>query len=239
MGTGSIGPFILYPRRTAILTSEPLLKWYDTGARSYTVQIFSDGNVIWQEENVLQNQIRYSGNPQLKTQKKYRLKVIDNDTDNSSDNEPMKGLGFQLVDNKAIKIIEEQKLKIQAMDLSKNSKNLAIALYYASQRFGDLTLCGETLTLLDDISRELATPAIHLWRGHMYGEMRLSNEAEKAYLKALELAKTTGELYIQAEANSGLWCVTKKQAYKDDAIKLYSQLGEEPRFVCEIGLTQH
>ena len=235
MGAGLLTSYILHPRRTAILTPEPFLKWYNTGARSYTVKIADvEGNVIWQEKNVEQNQIRYPGNPRLQAGKNYLLLAIDNDTGDSSSNDPMKGLGFQLLNDETIKTIEAHKLKIQALDLSKESQAFAIALYFATRRYGELAICGDALALLDSISSDMPTPAVHLWRGHMYGKMRLNNEAEKAYTQALELAKATGDLYIQAEANGGLWCVTNKQTYQDDAKQLYNELGEsEPKFVCK------
>ena len=236
MGAGSLIPYILYPRRTAILTPDPLLKWYNTWAESYTVEVTDgEGNIIWQEKNVVQDQIRYPGYLQLQAGKNYVLWVTDNDTGDYSGNDKMEGLGFQLLDKKTITAIEAHKLKIQALDLSKKSQVFAIALYYATRKYGELKLAlsGEALTLLAGINNELLTPAVYLWRGHIYGGMRLTSEAETAYRQALKFAKIRKDLYMQAEANGGLWCVTSKEAYRDAAMQLYNELGEsEAKFVC-------
>jgi hypothetical protein len=237
MGAGSSFPYIIHPRHTAILTPKPLLRWYNTGSRSYKIELTDEeGNMIWQEKNVVQSQINYPGKLGLQAGKDYMLWVTDNDTGDNSGSDPMHDLAFQLLDNKTVKAIEVYKLKIKNLDLSKISKDFAIALYYATQRYGELklTLSGESLALLDSISNDLPTPAVHLWRGHVYGEMLLNNEAEKAYTQALELAKATGELYMQAEANGGLWCVTNKKAYQNAAMQLYNELGESnPKYVCK------
>ena len=221
MGVGSAIPYILQPRRTAILGQKPLLKWYDTGASSYTVKLVDEAiNVVWQANNVTLNQIEYPGKPQLQPGKTYLLKVIDNDTGDHSGKDLMKGIGFQLLDDESIKTIDLYAKKIQALDLNEKSQIFAIAVYYATQG-----VYGEALSLLENISSDLSTPAVHVWRGHMYGAMRLAAEAETAYTQALELAEAEGDLYTQAEAAGGLWCITRNQQYHDAAVQLHHTMG--------------
>ena len=100
-------PYIIHPRRTAILSSTPLFfKWYNTWAKSYTVELTEVGKVIWQEKVMHNNYIRYPGEPQLKAGKLYMLWVTDNDTGDYSGQDPMNGLEFQLLDDKTKKVIE-------------------------------------------------------------------------------------------------------------------------------------
>ncbi|WP_446010898.1 hypothetical protein [Candidatus Electrothrix sp.] len=230
MGSGSIIPYILHPRRTAILDQNPLLRWYDTGASSYTVKIMDEAiNLIWQDRDVKQNESKYPGHPELKPGKEYLLLVTDNDTGSYSGNDPMDKLGFHLLDDQTRKKAESYVGKINLLNLPDESKSFAIAMYYTTQG-----VYGEALSLLNGINSNMLTPAMELWRGHIYGEMSLYKEAETAYNKSLNLAKTKGDIYTQAQAADGLWCVTRKQEFQNASMELYKKSGEyQFKSLCE------
>lgn len=230
MGAGSVIPYILSPRRTAILNQNPLLRWYNTGASSYTVKIMDEAiNLIWQDRDVEQNEIKYPGHPALKPEKEYLLIVTDNDTGSYSGNDPMDILGFHLLDNETQEKIERYIGKINKLDIINESKSFATAMYYATQG-----IYGEALSLLNDIGSNIRTPAMELWRGYLNGKMSLYKEAEAAYTESLNLAKIKRDIYTQAQAADGLWCITKKQEYRDFSMELYKRSGElQPKSICE------
>jgi hypothetical protein len=230
MGVTQSIPYIVFPRHTKILDSSLVLRWKDTGASSYTVKIQDEtGMTVWQSEDVSGNTIQLPAAIRLEKGKKYLLLVTDNDTGAYSGDDPVKGLGFSILDdNEKAEVLMYQR-KIEKLDLQPDGKTFALAVYYATQG-----LSGEALQLLDILEPRQLTPAMWLWKANIYGENYLVNEAKQAYQQALDDALASGEKYIQAEANAGLWCVTNEQEYYRAAKKLFDDLKElQPEIVCE------
>ncbi len=228
MGVEKSVPRILSPRQTNILSPQPILKWQDTGARSYTVEIHAEGKEFWTLSNVKQTEVKYPGVPALEPGVHYQLIVTDDSSGASSSADAVKGLSFELLNDEARGAVESGRDKIRGLDLSAEAEGFAVAVYYATQG-----VSGEALSLLDGIAGQLRTPAVQLWRGHVLAEMALTEEATEAYKESLALAEASGEVYAQAEAKAGLWCVTGIRTYGAEALQLYTTLGEaQPRFIC-------
>jgi hypothetical protein len=98
--TASIIPTLISPRNTTILDSHPLLRWQDTGAASYAVEIHQGGKSVWIAKDIVGTEVAYPADaPMLETGKDYLLVVTDNTTGHSSTEDKEKGLGFQVVSN--------------------------------------------------------------------------------------------------------------------------------------------
>src|SRR5690606_3627285 len=108
-------PYIIYPRSSSILTFEPSLYWHDTGASSYTVSIRKDGKSIWENKSISGNYFQYPlSGPDLITAEDYLLIVTDNDTGRSSNEDPAKGLGFEVPEQGVLKLVEQRQSEIMS-----------------------------------------------------------------------------------------------------------------------------
>lgn len=91
-------PYIISPRRTALLNKQPILRWNAViGAKSYTVSVEGD-NVNWTKQ-VSDTQLVYPGEQPLQPGGRYLLTIVA-DTGATSMEEPVKpgGLNFSLLD---------------------------------------------------------------------------------------------------------------------------------------------
>jgi hypothetical protein len=215
-------PYILHPRNTVVLNSHPSLRWYDTGAASYTVSIVQGSEEIWQQPGVHGSEMRYPDDaPSLQPGEDYLLMVRDEDTDRHSGEDPAKGLGFRVMSPENRETVEARSAEIRDLNLDDTRQTFALAVYYAGQG-----LRGEALASLDKID-PANLPAVSLWRGDLLLATRLPDEAEAAYLTALADAETAGDLEIQALAHTGLWRATGDQDHLEAALELYAELGDE------------
>jgi tetratricopeptide (TPR) repeat protein len=219
-------PYVLYPRKTKVLTPTPWLRWHDTGAGSYTV-VVRGGGQEWKQEGVTGSEMLYPTDaPPLKPGVDYLLVVMDEDSGRSSTEDPCKGLGFGVLSDEGRAAVEARAAEIEALELDEPTRRFVLATYYAGQE-----LQGEALVLLDELSGILDTPAVHLWRGDLLREMALSDEAAMAYQEALERAEALGDLESQARAQVGLArTLTDKDKVKqhyEQAIGLYEALGDK------------
>ncbi|VAW30315.1 hypothetical protein MNBD_CHLOROFLEXI01-2235 [hydrothermal vent metagenome] len=216
-------PYILHPRKTQIVDARPWLRWHDNGGSSYTVAIIQGGEAIWQQSGVTGTELRYPNDaPLLEAGVNYLLEVINEDSGASSNQEPIKGLGFQLLPAETASLVEQTQAEIRALPLDAGAQSFALAIYYAGQG-----LNGEALALLDEVAQTHNSPLVQLWRGHMFLATRLNEEAQEAYTEAMSLATTLGDIETQAQAQTGLWRATNDESYFDAAILLYQQLGDE------------
>jgi hypothetical protein len=217
-------PYILHPRSTVVLTARPLLRWHDTGAMSYTVAIDKGGREIWKQAGVRNTEIYYPDDaPTLQPGIDYLLKITDEVSNRSSDEDPAKGVGFRVLSKKDQAKVEGHRGEILTLPLSDPARYFALAVYYAGEG-----LRGEALAQLDKaINLGLDAPAVLLWQGNLLLAMKLPNEAEITYLETLASAEHMGDLETQAAAYVGLWQVTGNERHFDEAFKLYVDLGDK------------
>jgi hypothetical protein len=223
-------PYILYPRSTVILESNPLLRWNDTNAVSYTVEIWQGANVIWQQTNVTGNTLMYPiGSPKLVARKDYLLVVTDNSTNLDSNADPNKSLGFQVVSADQRADFEQQKEDILSLTtLAPEARKLALALIYQQMQINGRGLWGESHSLLEEVVQaQPNAPVVYLRLGDTLSNMKLWNEAKIAYETAIVRAQALSDLESQAEAFAALWRINGDQANFDQAIDLYEQIGAQ------------
>jgi len=227
LGVSAPLPYILMPRSTVILDPLPLLRWHNTNAGSYTVKIEERNGLDAWQASASDPELQYDGKP-LTPGKIYNLRVTDNSTGAYSGDESTKGLEFAVLDAAAADAINQNRTRIEALDLSDNAKFFATAVYFATNE-----LYAEALLQIERIHPGMRTAAMDLWRGRILTGMQLCREARLAYNQALEKATLNGELYVQAEANRALFCITTETSYRDAALQIYQQLNEPaPEILC-------
>ncbi|HBB33229.1 MAG TPA: hypothetical protein DC064_15880, partial [Cyanobacteria bacterium UBA9273] len=123
-------PYIISPRRTALLNPKPILRWHPVaGAKSYTVTLEGDG-VQWQTQ-LSDTQVIYPGDPPLKPGGHYTL-TVETDTGVSSLDEPVKpgGLGFSMLDANQTERVELAVVEITQQSWTEQAKAIALANLY-------------------------------------------------------------------------------------------------------------
>lgn len=220
-------PYILYPRSTKIVEGYPILRWNDTNAQSYTVEIRHGSKTIWQQADVSGTQLEYpASKPPLAPGNDYLLVVTDNSTRRSSREDPNKGLGFQVVSSDQLAAIDAQQQAILNLEgLDPTAQKLALALYNSNNG-----LWGQSVALLQEIVRsQPEDPALYLYLGRALEKTKLSDEEQSAYQTAFDKAKNLNDLESMADALSMLWAVTHDQAYFDQALDLYQRIGDQDK----------
>ncbi len=223
-------PYILYPRGTAILDPQPVLRWNHTGASSYTVKIQNEDQTVWEETNATGDSFTYPTDaPVLKPGTTYLLVVTDNDTGRSSDSDPNKGLGFEVAGSEQRVQIETQKKAIwNVTDLDPVAQKMVIALFFEQIDIQGRGLWGEAAALLEEVSSaKLDAPVVRLYRGACLARMKLWREATSEYETALIQAEALDHLESQVEAQVALWRITGDESRYQEALKLYTELGSQ------------
>jgi hypothetical protein len=223
-------PYIQHPRRALVLEGQPLLRWRDTGAGSYTVAIAQGGSVIWRQDGVTGNELRYPTDaPALEPGVDYMLVVQDNDTGVQSGADPAPNLSFRVAASEQRTTLAEQCDAGATLDtLDPAARDYARALCYATSNVmdGGRYPWGAALLLLESVAETHDAPAIHLWMGDLLTKMDLP-DAEEAYQAALSHAEALDDLESQAAAHAGLWRVTSDEVYRKKAVELYERLGDD------------
>jgi hypothetical protein len=191
-------PYIISPRSTKLLNLTPTLRWNDTGAATYTVEI-RGGDLEWSQEGITGAEMVYSGEPPLLPGVTYLLVVTD-ESGKSSQDEGARGLGFELLDEAAAQEIQAQVEHIGELNLSPEAENLALAQLYASYE-----LMAEAIETLEALLEAGNQPAsIHQTLADFYSRLGLALLAEERYLSALELATAEGNLEAETVIHASL-----------------------------------
>ncbi len=223
-------PYIQHPRNTLVLEAQPLLRWYDTGASGYTVAIVQDGEAIWQQADVTGNELVYpAAAPPLQPGVDYLLRVQDEDSGVSSEADPARGLGFQVMTSPQRAALEAHCGAVAVLPgLDTAARNYALALCYATWKpeGGGRGPWGAAWLLLESVAQAHDAPAVHLWTGDVLSALKLPVEAEAAYRAALAHAEALGDLESQAAAHERLYELTADAAHRDAAAEVYGRLGK-------------
>jgi hypothetical protein len=227
--TATTIPILISPRNTAILDAHPRLRWKDTGAASYIVEIRQGSKSVWTKKEVASTEITYPADaPMLEAGKDYLLVITDPATGRSSSEDSEKGLGFQVVSDTQRSEIEVRRQSIlQLSGLDEPSKKLALAIYYANLRIGGRGLLSDARILLEEVAQAKPNePAVFLRLGDVLAKMKLWDEAENSYKNALAQAEKLQDLETQANALVALWRINPAdQAKFDQALRIYEQIG--------------
>lgn len=223
-------PYIQHPRNTLVLKAQPLLRWYDTGASGYTVAIMQDGEAIWQQAGVTGNELVYPAvAPPLQPGVDYLLRVQAEDSGVSSEADPARGLGFQVMTSAQQAALEAHCGAVAALPgLDAAARDYALALCYATwePEGGGRGSWGAAWLLLETVAQTQDAPAVHLWTGDVLRAMQLSADALAACRVALARAEALGDLESQAAAHERLYELTDDAAHRDAAAEVYGRLGK-------------
>jgi hypothetical protein len=178
-------PYIISPRRTALLNAQPMLRWNSVpGAKSYTVNVEGEG-VNWTTQ-VNATQVIYSGQPPLKPGGRYLLSVVA-DTGATSVDEPVRpgGLNFSLLDANQAQLVQAEAEKIAQQNWTDPAKALALANLYTENG-----LIADAIAMLEKlVAGGVQTAPIYRTLGDLYlNHLLLVPQASQYYSKAVELA---------------------------------------------------
>jgi hypothetical protein len=201
-------PYIITPRRTALLTDKPTLRWNPVaGATSYTVNLQKNGEDFW-ETTVSTTEVVYSGETPLEPGASYSLIVTADTGDSSLDEQPRPGgLSFHILDENQAQRIRVAAEEITQKDWTDATKALAIANLYLKH---DPTtpknaLIADAIATLEElVASKVETAAIYRTLGELYLDyLQLVQPAYQYYSKAVELADPNNTEELTA-AQAGL-----------------------------------
>lgn len=217
-GSNPAIPYIITPRRTWLLTSQPLIQWNAIpGANSYKVRVKGEG-VDWQTQ-AINTEIVYPGEPPLQPGATY-LVIIEANTGQSSQQEAVKPLeegrtlpfyedgkftawGFSVLSEEDAKEVQAGIKRITTFEfggLPEETKTLAVAdLYINNDLYTEAIAALETL-----VKQGSKAPGVYQLLGDLYGHTGLNLLAEARYLQAIELAKSVQDPEAEALARTGL-----------------------------------
>lgn len=223
-------PYVISPRATKLLTVKPTLRWNDTGADSYTVQV-RGGDLNWRQEDVTQTELAYPGEPALEPGTFYLL-VVEDSNGKSSQDEGLKGLGFSVLEEVEAERIRADADRIAGLGLSSEAKAFAIAQLYAGHG-----LMAEAIEILEELMEEgNQQAAVHQVLADLYASIGLDFLAEPRYLEAIQLAEAEGNTESLAATQASLGEIYMTLNDTDEAIRwliraqaAYEILGDSQR----------
>lgn len=221
-------PYVIHPRNTFILNGHPILRWNNTGATAYTVEIKQGAISIWKQTGTRGNFVAYPVSaPPLLPATDYLLVITDETSGRKSDSDPNKSLGFQVLRKEHRDFLEAQRTMISELPgLDEAARQLAMGVLYDQFVADGRGLWGEAQELLEQVAQaQPNAPAVQLRLGQIFEKIKLGDMAQKAYEDAQTAAVTSADLESQAYAAVGFWHVTGKQEHFDRALSLYEQLG--------------
>lgn len=229
-------PYIISPRKTAILTPAPHFEWNSVPTASqYTVTLRGPSGIVWQvtTEN---NEIIYSG-PLLEHSIKYAL-IIDAEVHEEPDKtviisstlEGPYGLFFYILSQEEI---ERLSLELSAADDSE--LDLLNASLERVRIYRDYNLLSNAISLLEELKNQNYSSAL-MFRilGEIYLQTGLNSRSYSAFSYASDLAVETGDFQQVADINAFLAYLALARRDVDEAIRLlnhakniYSNLGSD------------
>jgi hypothetical protein len=216
-GFDSLVPYIISPRMTDLLNSTPTLRWNDSGATSYNVQV-RGGDLSWSQADVSQSELVYPGEPALKPGVSYVLVVVDSNGKSSQD-EGTVGLGFRLLREDEAEQIRAYGNRLAGLGLSDEIEAFALAQLYAGQNLRAEAI--EILAGLVEAGHQQA--AVHQLLADLYAQIGLFLLAEPRYLEAIALAETQANLEAVAASQADLAEVYFRLGKTDEAIHRLTQ----------------
>jgi hypothetical protein len=207
-------PYIISPRSTKLLSDTPTLRWNDSGAASYYVLVRAS-DFKWQQVNVTQTELVYSGEPALQPGVFYLL-VVEDSNGKSSQDEGQVGLGFSLLNEAEAKKIQSNADRIGRLGLSNEAEAFSVAQIYAGN-----SLITEAIEILEMLVEEGSQQAsVHQVLASLYHQVGLLLLAEPRYLEAIELAKAQDNIEALADIQASLGALYDVLGKEAEAIRL-------------------
>lgn len=180
-------PLVLSPRKTKLLSPNPVLRWATVaGATHYQIQVRGP-NLQWSAIVGAVTEYTYPASaPALEPGVDYKL-IVATQTSSSSA-EPGNGLGFSLLDKKQKQAVEGEEGRIRQLGLSEPATQFVIANLYASHG-----LNAEAIELLDAASTSFKVAAVKRLQADLYMRVGLLRRAELCYLESLRLSADEGD----------------------------------------------
>jgi hypothetical protein len=210
-------PYIISPRATKLLNDKPTLRWNDSGATSYTVQV-RGGDLNWVKENVIGTELAYPGDPALEPGVFYLL-VVQDSNGRSSQEEGRKGLGFSLLKEDEAEKLQANTDRIGGLDLPSEGEAFALAQLYAGHG-----LIAKAVQILEGLIEDgCQQVAVHQALADLYAQIGLALLAEPRYVEALKLAEAQGNVEALAAIQASLGEVYVTLNNTDEAIRWLTQ----------------
>jgi hypothetical protein len=218
-------PYLIGPRETKIVDSQPLLRWNPVaGMPRYRVEVSGPG-VDWTTE-VIQPQVRYSGTQVFQPGMRYRVKIQGRDEGPLS-NDPI--TGFSLLDRKTVAQVNAELAVLQRDSFSSEAAVLELAHVERSYE-----LYGSAIDRLEPwLSQGNKSAAGYQLLGDLYRQVGLHKLARERYITGLLLMQRDGNLAGQAAVLESLGqvdlgLVRRKEAldWFEAAHKAYQNLGD-------------
>jgi NTP pyrophosphatase (non-canonical NTP hydrolase) len=198
-GKNLLIPFLITPRRTAILEDKPLLSWNAVpNATRYKVRLRGSSGIIWETE-VSHNQVIYPGEPPLEQGERYSI-VVEANTGTSSLAEGIPKLGFSLLEENEAQELKYAARQLAEAELPDETKALELAHLYRSYN-----LMAEAIEVLEAlVDQGKSTTAVYELLGDCYWQIGLTLHARDAYSQVVELAVNPEEIEDKAKAQRAL-----------------------------------
>ncbi|MCL4298814.1 MAG: tetratricopeptide repeat protein [Anaerolineae bacterium] len=209
-------PYIISPRMTKLINNTPTLRWNDTGAASYTVQV-RGSDLSWSQVGVTKSELVYPGDPALKPGVSYLLVVIEESDQNpkSSQDEGRAGLGFSLLGEEGADQVKAHSGQIAGLGLSDEAQ-----AFVQAQLFVGRGLTAEAIELLEALIQKGSQQVIvYQTLADRYAQIGLTLQAEPRYLEAIKLAEAQGNVEAMAASQAGLGEVYVTLGKNDEAIR--------------------
>lgn len=179
-------PVIISPRKTKLQSLRPTIRWAPIiGAKervTYNVTMYGDGmKSIWVREVVSETKLTYPADtPSLMPGQVYKVVVTANGLSSGQDHSP--GLGFITLTEDRAKMLSDEEAKIIQLKLPEPQTRFLVSSLYAARG-----LYSEAIEQLENLFTTMEEPAVVILLGDLYATIGLNREAEKKYLKALDL----------------------------------------------------
>lgn len=218
-------PYLITPRKTAVLSSTPSFQWNAVAtASSYTVTLWGPDGILW-ETIARTNRIDYPAFPPLEPGTNYALTVkTEHQQGNNgpvavaSTDEGVPGLGFSvLTETDTVQLARQ--LEAIASDLDPVVAGLERARIYR-----EYALMGEAIRLLESL-RVDAPDSIECHRllGELYLQISLNRRARSMFTRSRSLATEAGDLAEQADASVFLAHIALSDRDSETAIQLLTE----------------
>ena len=192
-------PYIISPRRTAVLDSQLELRWNPVpGATEYTVQLIGP-DVHW-EMDVNEPQVTYPDVSSLSPAKDYRV-IIESDTGSSSQEDTgSESASFQVMYENDVALVQEKIATLSNQNFSREAHALALADIYIRE-----DLLADAIDALEPLVTDSSGYfEVYKTLGDLYRYIGLNLLAETRYEKAIALAEIDEDLEGKSAAQAGL-----------------------------------
>lgn len=203
-------PRLLSPRKTALLSTHPKIRWTSVpNVSKYSVRVTGQ-NVDWSAQ-VETTEIVYPDKaPALVGGQSYKVRIFAGKR--TSEDEGVPALDFTIIPDAEGKPIKAREPEINRLSVEDSSKRLLIASLYARNN-----LNAEAIMLLDERSTDSETVRL---LADLYLKVLLIDSAEEQYRRLLQL--TGANTLAKAGANDRLGQIYEaSRTKKDKAIQKY------------------